>query len=197
MVDHRTIKPIETRYKGYRFRSRLEARWAVFFDALDIEWEYEKEGYDLGEAGWYLPDFWLPKMKAWVEVKPTDFDSDELLKCYALAYGTGWDVVLAIGQPECRYYSVIVNNGEDTVHAMWEAETEFGIRQDMLTYAYKESAVMIEDFVAFTAKPCPVTGYFKTGNVEPRDEGNWGSDEDFAVGMSRSARFEFGELPRV
>ena len=35
------IKPIETIYKGYRFRSRLEARWAVFFDALGIEYEYE------------------------------------------------------------------------------------------------------------------------------------------------------------
>ncbi|HEF5705400.1 hypothetical protein [Bacillus cereus group sp. BfR-BA-01423] len=51
------IKPIETIYKGYRFRSRLEARWAVFFDALGIEWKYENEGYDLGEYGWYLPDF--------------------------------------------------------------------------------------------------------------------------------------------
>ncbi len=30
------IKAIETRYKGYRFRSRLEARWAVFFDALSV-----------------------------------------------------------------------------------------------------------------------------------------------------------------
>jgi hypothetical protein len=39
------IKPIETRYKGYRFRSRLEARWAVFFDTMEIPWEYEKEGF--------------------------------------------------------------------------------------------------------------------------------------------------------
>ena len=51
------IKAIQTRYKGYHFRSRLEARWAVFFDALGLEWEYEPEGFDLGEAGWYLPDF--------------------------------------------------------------------------------------------------------------------------------------------
>ncbi len=64
-----TIKAIETRYKGYRFRSRLEARWAVFFDALSIKWEYEKEGYDLGAAGWYLPDFWLPESNTWVEIK--------------------------------------------------------------------------------------------------------------------------------
>ena len=26
-------QPIETMYRGYRFRSRLEARWAVFFTA--------------------------------------------------------------------------------------------------------------------------------------------------------------------
>lgn len=54
-----TIKAIETIYNGFRFRSRLEARWAVFFDALGIEYEYEKEGFDLGELGYYLPDFYI------------------------------------------------------------------------------------------------------------------------------------------
>ena len=39
------IKAIETTYKGYRFRSRLEARWAVFFETLGIRWKYENEGY--------------------------------------------------------------------------------------------------------------------------------------------------------
>lgn len=63
------IKAIETHYKGYRFRSRLEARWAVFFDALGTKWEYEKEGFDLGEYGWYLPDFYLSNY-SWVEIKP-------------------------------------------------------------------------------------------------------------------------------
>ncbi len=53
------IKAIETVYNGYRFRSRLKARWAVFFDSLGIQYEYEPEGFDLGDAGWYLPDFWL------------------------------------------------------------------------------------------------------------------------------------------
>lgn len=66
------IKAIETKYKGYRFRSRLEARWAVFFDALGVQWEYEKEGYDLGEAGYYLPDFWLPETNSYLEIKPFD-----------------------------------------------------------------------------------------------------------------------------
>ena len=77
------IKAIETTYKGYRFRSRTEARWAVFFDALGIRWEYEKEGFDLGEAGWYLPDFWLPDINTWVEVKPdTAKISTEPLKIF-------------------------------------------------------------------------------------------------------------------
>lgn len=54
------IKAIETRYKGYRFRSRLEARWAVFFDEMELRWEYEPEGFNLGNDGLYLPDFRLP-----------------------------------------------------------------------------------------------------------------------------------------
>ena len=63
---------IETLYKGYRFRSRLEARWAVFFDAAGVEWRYEPQGYRLGPIAPgvpYLPDFWLPAWNLWVEVK--------------------------------------------------------------------------------------------------------------------------------
>ncbi len=52
------IKAIETVYHGYRFRSRLEARWAVFFDALGIKYRYEPEGFS-NEYGAYLPDFEL------------------------------------------------------------------------------------------------------------------------------------------
>ena len=50
------IQAIETTYNGYRFRSRLEARWAVFFDAIGQEYEYEPEGFEL-MSGRYLPDF--------------------------------------------------------------------------------------------------------------------------------------------
>lgn len=73
-----TIQPhaLETHYAGCRFRSRLEARWAVFFDHLGVEWQYEPEGFSVGErltlGGGrfpYLPDFWLPGLALWVEVK--------------------------------------------------------------------------------------------------------------------------------
>lgn len=52
-----TIKPIETIYHGRKFRSRLEARWAVFLDDIGANWEYEPEGYNLGDGLYYLPDF--------------------------------------------------------------------------------------------------------------------------------------------
>jgi hypothetical protein len=53
------IKAIKTKYNGYLFRSRLEARWAVVFKNLNIKYEYEPEGYILNND-LYLPDFWLP-----------------------------------------------------------------------------------------------------------------------------------------
>ncbi len=63
---------IETEYNGYIFRSRLEARWAIFFDALGIEYQYESEGYKGIDDLYYLPDFYLPEENVYVEVKPTD-----------------------------------------------------------------------------------------------------------------------------
>lgn len=63
------IKAIETVYKGYKFRSRLEARWAIFFEELGLGWQYEVEGFDL-PSGRYLPDFYLPSQHCHVEIKP-------------------------------------------------------------------------------------------------------------------------------
>lgn len=67
-----TIKAIQTQYKGYHFRSRLEARYAVFFDALGLEWEYEPECFDLGDGIYYLPDFKVTNKDGsyvWYEIK--------------------------------------------------------------------------------------------------------------------------------
>lgn len=67
------LKPIETIYKGNRFRSRLEAKWAAYFDAVGVEYQYEPEGFQLNNGTWYLPDFFLPgklcKNGTYVEIK--------------------------------------------------------------------------------------------------------------------------------
>lgn len=83
---------IETWYAGCKFRSRLEARWAVFFDTLGVKWEYEPQGYEV--PYWnrddprrrYLPDFWLPNDQMWTEVKGQDRPED-----FPLLVGATWD----------------------------------------------------------------------------------------------------------
>ena len=62
------LTPIETIYNGLRFRSRLEARWAVFYDTIGVDYEYEPEGYKLDGVK-YLPDFWITHLKCFIEIK--------------------------------------------------------------------------------------------------------------------------------
>lgn len=99
------IKAIETRYAGCFFRSRLEARWAVFFDAMGVPWDYEPERHMVGHV-WkrcahqdecacperqlsYLPGFFLPRSGTWVEVKGDIRKFDRQLLAESVDWGVG------------------------------------------------------------------------------------------------------------
>lgn len=97
------IKPIETIYNGYRFRSRLEARWAIFFDMLQVKYEYEKEGFDV-DGVWYLPDFYLPDYSCWVEIKPDSFIDGSDPKINKFAKATKDTFILISGIPRADKY---------------------------------------------------------------------------------------------
>lgn len=92
------IKAKETEYRGYPFRSRLEARWAYFLDCVGEPWEYEKQDYELPSAR-YLPDFWIPRQKVWLEIKGVEPSETERRKCEELTEMTGSECVLAWGEP--------------------------------------------------------------------------------------------------
>lgn len=92
------LKAIETSYKGYRFRSRLEARWAVFFSTLGARWEYEAQGYDLNGVGLYLPDFQLFN-DLWVEIKGPTPTPQEIARGAALAVAANGAVLIVSGTP--------------------------------------------------------------------------------------------------
>lgn len=99
-----SLKAITTLYKGYRFRSRLEARWAIFFDAASIGWEYEPEGYQLGNSK-YLADFKLKTfgkhaVDLFVEIKPNKPKPEVLKACYELASTEKTDLVIICGTPD-------------------------------------------------------------------------------------------------
>lgn len=93
---HYEVKAIPTTYNGVTFKSRLEARWAVFFDTLRIEWLYEYEGYQL-PSGWYVPDFWLSEFKMWVEIKPNEPTNEERTLAGELSLATERWVALQYG----------------------------------------------------------------------------------------------------
>jgi len=78
-----SIKAIPTKYNGVNFRSRLEARWAAFFDLVNWKWQYEPLDLD----GW-IPDFLVEfpcshsecygSHKLFVEIKPIEGNSKYL-----------------------------------------------------------------------------------------------------------------------
>src|SRR5215212_2705768 len=90
------IESIETFYNDICFRSRLEARWAIFWDSLKVTYEYEPRKFDFGEIR-YIPDFWLPEQQKWVEIKGQMPNDVEIKKAQLLAQETKNDVAILSG----------------------------------------------------------------------------------------------------
>jgi len=122
-----SIQAIETMYKGYRFRSRLEARWAVWLDTLGIQYAYELQGFCF-EGDAYLPDFWLPFPSGrvwekgtpgvagnWLEIKPAPLTDHEEKLLSKLAQHTNHHAYAFAGAPwpgEFALYDVNFHNGK-------------------------------------------------------------------------------------
>lgn len=114
------MKSINTKYGGYLFRSRLEARYAVLFDHLKLQWEYEAEDFVLGtHLGRYLPDFkvTLPgRYDFFIEVKgkaPTDLERSKIacLCDIEIAYGA-----ILYGTPDFNWSGAIFVHKEGCTH---------------------------------------------------------------------------------
>ena len=182
------IKAIETVYNGYRFRSRLEARWAVFFDAAGIEYEYEPEGFSLDYGIQYLPDFALknvhwrgegagehytgkPGNPVYVEVKGVDSYADiKLDERVRMEMFAKYRPLLVLGN--------IPNNDWDVFHQhTWDSLMSFNLLDG-------------DSYPAFFS-------------VKGRDIWICGPDHDEycpgsvdeALSIARQARFEHGEKP--
>jgi hypothetical protein len=189
------IKAIETEYKGYRFRSRLEARWAIFFDGINLKYEYEQEGYNLGKpVGYYLPDFWFPLLKIYCEIKPAGVVIDEKLyntfrdniTPILVIKGTpwdydatwyGWDICDSgggAGEFDAAFLSISGCGGfQSIVLNDSRSDREFGINNIF------ESAPFTEN-MCFLPQPARNMDYNKYYDT-------------VAIAKSKRARFEHGE----
>lgn len=169
------MKAINTEYNGYNFRSRTEARWAVFFDVLGWEYEYEPEGFTLEGGLKYLPDFRvaipLPNYDKiedyYVEVKPANKELTDYEKSKIEIFAKRENLLLLRGvpNPNTTYHQLFYwdedNNGEGSI-------TYIDIQFD----DYKYGVYMGE------------LGSYTDRMLE-------------AFKQARSARFEFGETPTV
>lgn len=70
------MEAIKVRYNGIQYRSKLEARWAIFFTHYGLKFEYEPQTFRL-KSGLYCPDFYLPDLKCYAEIKPIILDITE------------------------------------------------------------------------------------------------------------------------
>lgn len=188
------MKAIPTRYAGCHFRSRLEARWAVFFDHAGVPWEYEMQGLEMASGVRYLPDFYLPTVPLrsredeglWVEVKPPTKKVRETLVGGFLgelladvAEQTGQPVALLVGSPD-----ISTNFDEhyqyDASRRGWRWDNNMAFMAclgcDHVKFEYLESNYMWCDSCEQSYSP-------REGII--RD----------AVRAARSARFEHGETP--
>lgn len=101
----RFMKPIPTTYEGVKFRSRLEARWAVFFCQLQIDWRYEP--FEIGNENLsYTPDFLLHNLflcffnkRVFVEIKPLEPNDEYIEYLKKVKDPEGEDIFVFFGEP--------------------------------------------------------------------------------------------------
>lgn len=175
------IKSIDTSYSGYLFRSRLEARWAVFLDNLKIKWEYEPEGFELSDGKRYLPDFYIPNFSGgfYMEVKPSDFDftsiEAQIIKDFIIQKNT--KLLMAIGHPDCSVYKMFepAQGGLD--------DNFFTVVDGLAGWEVYFCDEYLVDEHRFFYSPGDESFAFKEYNPRVYQ----------AVTTARSARFEYGE----
>lgn len=129
----RGITAVPVTYAGVRFRSTLEADWAAMLDSLGIEWQYEPEAVRLPSGTLYRPDFYLPRIATWLEVKGPH--NERLGKTQELAetvfHHPGCRAPKELGDdagPCCRYEYQLVVVGRAPVRGMasWSLLDQMG-----------------------------------------------------------------------
>jgi hypothetical protein len=206
---------IETAYAGCRFRSRLEARWAILFDHLRIEWQYEPQGFVLGAEA-YLPDFYLPRTETWVEVRGVETQGGLERLANFVDFGGPLPGVTESWEPECRhcgswqsttrgllllgdipFVSGLTEGRQNPGMPMWSMlQHHKGVWKSRARLVPWGLQVFPDPWQGSTTAPdVPVGTSFKNSwnyPFLPSDKWQWIVDAHTAA---RSARFEHGEQP--
>lgn len=198
------MKAIQTEYKGYLFRSRLEAKWAAFFDACGVEWEYEPEGIALSDGTKYLPDFYLIDFHCYFEVKrkgirETDQGSEAESKISDGMDCDRWAGIIAYGDPMDDTLIIFCQETDDGGGGRYENEVTIGIHPDtgkphLFAYTDRRDRRFMTSFAEDDSVEIPMTTH-EYGRYRYKD---FVTDKVMAARkLARQARFEHGETPKV
>jgi len=214
------IRAIPTEYNRYKFRSRLEARWAFFFDSLRINYEYEPEGYYLSDGRKYLPDFRVTNCdgsQIYYEVKRKNSMGDGKLECLIKDLQKGLEYDPITGNVVGNYIFGEVLSGDPIdvllggeygicprcLRISKEIDSElarmykYGISPTIDIYCFNCDVYMSEDS---EEHPFGYNYYFHKGNI------NLDTSHDVflfyktitdCANAARKVRFEYGETPKV
>jgi hypothetical protein len=171
----------------------------VFFDELGLDWEYEPEGFDLGDLGLYLPDFrvWgFPQMPSdiWVEVTAKSPSEDEINKLRKLCCVSSIHGYFAVGTNVFREIATLAKSC--LIDDPWERYGRvFSHWQGPHSTFIPLGIGKVEELIGKLDTPEGKRFYDELDDL--RYEGNY-LQIDFSefVGASRaalSARFEHGE----
>jgi len=123
---------METFYNGISFQTRLEARWAVFYDDLSITYNYWREVTH--SDGWVSPShFWLPEQHIFVLIKGSSEDGEATdsrdfeAEAVAVAKREKCNIYTFFGQIPIVESRVTLDYGDpnnDSAHVVYYAESE-------------------------------------------------------------------------
>ena len=109
------LKGIQNIYKGITMRSLLESRIAYLLDKLNIIWIYEPKVFMLSSGIIYKPDFYLPELKQWIEVKgEIKSHNEEISKQFVKDNCT---TLLLISYKDIKWFSYLDGNYDSTAYS--------------------------------------------------------------------------------
>ena len=206
MQDKQTeLKAIGTPYEGYTFRSRNEGKWAVFFSHLGLKYRYEGEDMHDGRRR-VLPDFFLPDLGVYLEVKHSNFSENErntfINKYSTVTATTGFPCIIAYGDPR-----------ESTTDKEWNKSVMLfmGVPSDVPSFSCEPTLRYSRTWFSSDDEGIYLATNINTDkcSIVVRNQGKWlkkpylwtpnkyGRDVEKVALYARQYQFEYVETPPV
>lgn len=141
-------EPKPTKYKGYSFRSKLEATWAYFFDQSGIKYVYEPDAFIVDKDKQYTPDFYLPEallrgkyQGVYIEIKPEGYMRDDLYNKMISKAMKELPLILLVGDPMFSFDNTIrapfIENSNEQISPFWDNNMVFMYCDNCHTYKFE------------------------------------------------------------